>query len=146
MAYFLINRNEKITTDMAENTSNKEAKQMEAVVEAASKVATVAVVVASVVDKTSNTSICNRLMRYLDSFSEEKILFPTSSMMKKIFLEALDLDKWEWDSIGREPTNNQLVAVVKTEIHSAWEQLLEAWEEASMMRTFSAAVDSAACR
>jgi acetolactate synthase small subunit len=152
MAYFLINRNDKITTNMAENTSRMEAAQMVAEVAevaevAASKVARI-VEVASVADKTSSTSICNRLMKYLDSFLEVKILFPTSSMMKKISLGALqDSDKWEWALICRETNYNNLVVVVKTEIHSAWVILLEAWEEASMIKTFSAAVvDSEACK
>ena len=131
---------------MAENMSRMEAGQMAAQAAAAEALAfkVVLVTVISVADKTSNTSICNRLMKYSDSFSEEKTLSQISSMTKTISLVVKDLDRWEWVLIGKEPKNNPVVPIVKTEIHSAWVILLEACRWEAM--TFSVEVDSEACR
>jgi hypothetical protein len=142
MVYYLINRNDKTMTSMAENTLRMEAKQMAvAVALAASKAAAIAKV-ALVKDKTSSTSICNRPMRYSDSFSEVKILSQIFSMMKMISLVAQDLVKCKWEWASKELKINLLVEEVKIEIHLAWVIPLEAWEA----KTFLEVAVSEACR
>ena len=91
MVYSLINRNVKIMTDTGEITLNKVAKQDVVVVEAealATKgLANKALII--------NISTCRVLMRYSDSFSEEKIRLLISSMMKTIS-SVEDSAQWEW--------------------------------------------------
>lgn len=132
-------------TDMAENMSRMEANLLLAKVQGSKGE------VDSLEELISNTLICSRLMKYLDSSSVEEILFQTSSMTMTISLVTQVLDKWECHRVlkDRELKNNQELPVAKTEIHlEAWVIHLEVWEEAwaSMTMTSSAVVDSEACR
>lgn len=101
---------------------------------------------ASAEAKTFNISICKVPMKFSDNFSEEKIHSPDSLMMKTISLEVVDLARCKRAVlIELGPKNNQMEAIVKTEIPSlvwVWDQT---HSEDLMMTTFSEATLEEAC-